>query len=379
MRDSGSDRRSPLVVIVDDQSTGRRILEQLIRGLDGQLDVAAYGDAPTAIERICHQTPDLILTDYMMPDMDGVAFIRRVRAIPDCTDVPLIVVTIVEDRRVRYQALDAGATDFLNRPIDEHECRARCRNLLTLRNQQKIIRDRAAWLEEQVAEATQEVKARERETLLRLAKAGEYRDEGTGYHVLRIAQYSRVMAQALGLAPSRCEDIELAAPMHDIGKVGIPDRILLKPGRLTGQEFTIMQRHSQIGYEILKDSPSHFLQLGATIALNHHEKFDGSGYPAGLAGRAIPLEARIVAVADVFDALTTERPYKRAWPLPAAIAYVRGLSGSHFDPDCVAAFLDNIDAIEGIFYTLADREGASGCEEAVAAAPPLRSVSDNGS
>ena len=378
MRDWGPDRRRPLVVIVDDQSTGRRILEQLVRGLEEQLEVASFGDAPSAIERIGQQTPDLILTDYMMPNMDGVTFIRRVRAIPDCADVPLVVVTIVEDRRVRYQALDAGATDFLNRPIDEYECRARCRNLLTLRNQQKIIRDRAVWLEEQVAEATREVKARERETLLRLAKAGEYRDEGTGYHVLRIAQYSRVMAQALGLAPSRCEDIELAAPMHDIGKVGIPDQILLKPGRLTGHEFAIMRRHSEIGYEILKDSPSHFLQLGATIALNHHEKSDGSGYPAGLAGRAIPLEARIVAVADVFDALTTERPYKRAWPLPEAIAYVRGLSGSHFDPDCVAAFLENIDAIEGIFYTLADRQRSPRRNDPLAADRPIRAAHDQG-
>ncbi len=355
------ERPRPLVVIVDDQFTGRRILEQLIRGLNGDLDVVAFSNGPAAIEQIRERTPDLILTDYMMPDMDGIAFIRRVRGIPACIDVPLIVVTIVEDRRIRYQALDAGATDFLNRPIDEHECRARCRNLLTLRSQQRIIRDRAALLEDQVAEATRKIKARERETLLRLAKAGEYRDEGTGDHVLRIAQYSRRMAEALGLSPVTCEDIELAAPMHDIGKVGIPDRILLKPGRLTHQEFLIMQRHSEIGYEILKDSPSHYLQLGATIALHHHEKYDGSGYPSGLAGEAIPLAARIVAVADVFDALTTERPYKRAWPLTEAIAYIRGLAGSHFDPDCVQAFLASIGDIQSIHRALADSRETSLC------------------
>ncbi|AGA90467.1 response regulator containing a CheY-like receiver domain and an HD-GYP domain [Thioflavicoccus mobilis 8321] len=347
------DQHRPLVVIVDDQSTGRRILEQLVRDLDSNLEVAAFADGPAALECIKARTPDLILTDYVMPEMDGIAFIRCVRGIPACDDVPLVVVTIVDNKQVRYQALDAGATDFLNRPIDEHECRARCRNLLTLRNQQKLIQDRAALLEEQVNEATRAIKARERETLLRLAKAGEYRDEGTGDHVLRIARYCRLMAYSLGLPAVRCEHIELAAPMHDIGKVGIPDQILLKPTRLTREEFAIIQRHTEIGYEILKDSPSLYLQLGATIALCHHERFDGRGYPRGLAGEAIPLEARIVAVADVFDALTTVRPYKRAWAVSEAVQYIRSLSGNHLDPACVGAFLDCLDLIESVHRALA--------------------------
>lgn len=373
MTASTTERPASAVVIVDDQSTGRRILEQIVRDLDDDLEVAAFADGPSAIRFIRQETPDLILTDYMMPDMDGIAFIRGVRSIPACADVPLIVVTISEDKRVRYRALDAGATDFLLRPIDAYECRVRCRNLLTLRRQQKMIRDRAILLEDQVAKATWEIQARERETLLRLAKAGEYRDEGTGDHVLRIAQYSRLVAEALGLSSTRCEEIELASPMHDIGKVGIPDDILLKPGRLTRAERAVIKQHTLIGFDILKDSPSGYLQLGATIALSHHERFDGTGYPAGARGEAIPLDARIVAVVDVFDALTTARPYKRAWPLAKAVQYIRCRSGSHFDPSCVSAFLRTLHRVEEVFESFADSATPGDQRQRTCGAPPLRS------
>ena len=349
-----------LVVIVDDQTTGRKILEQMVRSIGPDLEVLTFGDAPSALESIQSRTPDLIITDYQMPGMNGTAFTRRVRKISACADVPLVVVTIVEDKRIRYEALDAGATDFLNRPTDEYECRARCRNLLTLRRQQKIIRNRARWLEERVAEATRAILERERETLLRLAKAGEYRDEGTGNHVLRIARYCRIIAEGLNLSAEECADIELAAPMHDIGKVGIPDCILLKPGKLDPREIEIMRRHSMIGYDILKNSPSHYLQLGATIARSHHERFDGSGYPEGLRGEQIPFSARIVAVTDVFDALTTDRPYKRAWTFEKAIDYIGKSSGSHFDPVCVDAFLCRPDEVRTVYEHLQDEihEGA---------------------
>lgn len=343
-----------LVVVVDDQAAGRKILEQLIRSIGASLRVLTFEDPSAALDAIRQETPDLVLTDYLMPGMDGVSFTRAMRGIPECADVPLVVVTVVEDRNIRYEALDAGATDFLNRPIDQHECRARCRNLLTLRSQQKIISNRAHWLEQQVQMATAAIQARERETLLRLAKAGEYRDEGTGNHVLRIARYTRLMAEALSLGTQECEDIELAAPMHDIGKVGIPDGILLKPGRLSEDEFRVMREHARIGYEILKDSPSPILQLGATIALSHHERFDGSGYPRGIAGAEIHRAARIVAVVDVFDALTSARPYKRSWSVAAAVQYIRDLSGSHFDPECVDAFLANLDAIRAVRKQLHD-------------------------
>ena len=346
--------RDSRVVIVDDQSTGRKILEQIIRDIDPSLHVEAYDSPLDALEKIRYHTPDLILTDYKMPGMDGVQFIREVRNINACRDVPAVVVTVVEDRAVRYEALDAGATDFLTRPIDQYECRVRCKNLLTLRQQQKIISDRAKWLEEQVALSTREIQAREHETLLRLAKAGEYRDEGTGNHVLRIARYSRVLAEALELSQRDCEEIELAAPMHDIGKVGIPDSILLKEGPLNDSEWVVMRQHPVIGHEILKDSPSRYINLGAEIALSHHEKFDGTGYPHGLTGDAIPLAGRIVAVVDVFDALTTRRPYKEAWSVDKAMEYIRNASGSHMDPDIVRAFLEHMDKIRRIQIELSD-------------------------
>ena len=346
--------RKSLVVIVDDQTAGRKILERLILGIDRDVEVVAFGHAAAALAFIRSTTPDLIVTDYVMPEMDGVSFIRGVRTLSRCADVPIIVVTVVEDRRIRYQALDAGATDFLNRPIDQHECRARCKNLLTLRRQRQIISSRAKWLEDQVAVATEQILAREQETLLRLARAGEYRDEHTGNHVMRIAKYCRLLAQSLGLSGADCEAIELASPMHDIGKIGIPDHILLKPGKLTPSEFAVMRGHSRLGYEILCDSQSSYIQLGATIALSHHEKFDGSGYPEGLRGEAIPLPARIVAVADVFDALTSARPYKAPWSSAEATAHIRSLAGSHFDPACVDAFLSLIPEIERVRDRLSD-------------------------
>jgi two-component system response regulator RpfG len=372
-----SDRKTS-VVIIDDQSTGRRILEQVIRGIDADLEIDVFSDPFKALSRIRSQTPDLIVTDYKMPAMDGIALIRHVRSIPTCSDIPIIVVTVVEDVRIRYAALDAGATDFLSRPIDQYECRARCRNLLTLRKQQQIIRNRAKWLEDQVAVATREVQARERETLLRLGKAGEYRDQVTGNHVLRIARYSRLIAEGLRLAPSECEDIELAAPMHDIGKIGIPDSILLKQAPLNDHEFDVMKRHTRIGYEILKDSPSRRVVLGAVIALYHHERFDGLGYPEGLKGEVIPLPARIVAVCDVYDALTSTRPYKAPWPASDAIRYIRERSGTQFDPACVDAFVSRANEVQRVQRDLQDAQAqdvAVGSEESkLAAAPNAKSA-----
>lgn len=337
--------QGPLIVIVDDQVTGRKILEQIVRDTCADADVVSFGDPYEALSRIRSDAPDLILTDYKMPTMDGITLIRMVRGIPHCADVPIMVVTIIDERKIRYEALDAGATDFLTRPIDRYECRARCRNLLTLRKQHKIIQDRAKWLEDQVALATQEIQARERETLLRLAKAGEYRDEGTGNHILRIAQYSHLLAVAMGLPQGRCEEIELAAPMHDIGKIGIPDDILRKNGPLTDRERAIMCRHTDIGYEILRGSPSRHIQLGAIVALNHHERYGGGGYPSGISGEDIPLSARIVSVADVYDALTTIRPYKDAWSAQKALEYMQKMSGSCFDPRCITALLRSFDDI----------------------------------
>ena len=326
----------PSVLIIDDQFTSRRILEQLVAGLSANLEVKLFAQPVSALAWAEAHEPDLVLTDYKMPNMDGINFTRRFRDIHP--DTPLVMVTGVEDKEIRYQALEAGATDFLTKPIDYTECLARCRNLLLLSHHQQLIKDRAHLLEQKVAEATLEIRIREQETLLRLAKAGEYRDEETGNHVLRMAKFARLMAEKLGCPEGDCHVIEVAAPMHDIGKIGIPDGILLKAGKLDEDEQRIMRKHARIGYEILKDSPSKYLQMGAVIALGHHERYDGTGYPSRLHGYEIPLEARIVAIADVFDALTSDRPYKKAWSIQDAINYLSAERGKHFDPECIDAF-----------------------------------------
>jgi two-component system, response regulator RpfG len=327
------------VMVVDDQSTSRAILEQIIRSIHADASVVAFDNPLSAVAWAGKCKADLVLVDYRMPEMDGIQFVGELRNMPDYAHVPVIMVTAHDERKVRYAALDAGISDFLIKPIDPRECIARCRNLLMMRRQQLALQDKGRLLEGMVHEATQEVRQRERETLYRLARAGEYRDEETGNHVIRMARYSRLIAETIGLREQEAETLELAAPLHDIGKIGIPDGILLKPGRLDDEERREIQKHAAIGYEILKDSPSKYLRMGALIALGHHEKWNGSGYPNGYVGDHIPLPARIVAIADVFDALTSNRPYKRAWSSEDAFAFLQKEAGSHFDPELVAAFL----------------------------------------
>jgi two-component system response regulator RpfG len=355
MADAGVERADmTTIAVIDDQLTSRHILQQLVSTIEETIEVKAFANPVEALEW-CLTTPvELVLTDYKMPEMNGVEFIRKFRHNPSCAHIPVIMVTSIEDRNVRYEALEVGATDFLMKPVDHHECRARCRNLLTQYQQYKIISDRSRWLERRVAEATSEIRLRERETLLRLARAGEYRDEETGNHVIRMAKYSRIIAEQLGFTEQDADVIEMAAPMHDIGKIGIRDDILLKRGKLTRDEFEIMKSHTMIGYEILKDSPSKYLQMGGIIALGHHEKFDGTGYPYGKSGVEIPIEARIVAVADVYDALVSERPYKNAWSVQAAIEYMENNKGKHFDPECIKAFLSELNKIAKIQGMLPD-------------------------
>src|SRR3954464_5156440 len=326
------------VMVVDDQSTGRAILEQVVRSLDERVAVEGFARPVDAVVWATRNVSDLVLVDYMMPDMDGIELVKRLRALPGYEHVPIVMVTVHDDRKVRYAALDAGITDFLTKPIDARECLARCRTLLTLRRQQVVLEDRRRLLEHMVEDATREVREREKETLLRLARAGEFRDEETGYHLIRMSRYSRLIANAVGLDAEEAETVELAAPLHDIGKIGIPDQILLKPAKLDEAEWLIMRRHPLIGHEILKGSASKYVRMGALIALGHHEKFDGAGYPNGLVGDHIPFCARIVSVADVYDALTSVRPYKKAWTYDQAFDYVATQAGKHFDPRMVDAF-----------------------------------------
>ncbi len=324
-----------IVLAVDDNLTNLRLIEAMLGQLPG-VESITLDDPQLALDWCQENRPDLILLDYMMPGLDGLEFMRRLKG---GGELPVIMITADTEKAVRYQALDLGARDFLNKPLDRAEFTARVRNQLALIDAQKKLSDRAAWLAEEVAKATAQIVARERETVLRLSRAAEFRDPETGAHLLRMANYTRLIAQQLGLAREQVELLFEAAPMHDIGKVGIPDAILLKPGRLDEAEFEIMKRHAEIGQRILADSAADLLRAAAEIAWCHHEKWDGSGYPRGLAGEAIPLSGRIVAVADVFDALTSERPYKRAWPLDKARQFLLDNRGAHFDPACVDAFL----------------------------------------
>jgi two-component system response regulator RpfG len=343
------------VVIIDDLFSSRLLLAEIVRQIDGKLNLELFDTPSRALEFCRTNRADMILTDYKLPEFDGVQLVRRLRDLPHCVDVPIVVITVVDDRRVRYEALEAGATDFLMKPLDEHETRARCANLLELRRHKIVLSDQARVLQYQVDKSVAEIHERELETLSKLAKAGEFRDRTTGNHLARMAKYSALIGTNLGLASETVHVLEFAAPMHDIGKIGIPDSILLKGGPLTPEQDVVMKNHPRMGYDILKGSPSKYLSMGAIIALGHHEKYDGSGYPTGMHGEDIPIVARIVAVADVFDALVSERPYKHAWTIEDGFAYLLSQKGKHFDASVIDAFLANTDRVREIQGQYADK------------------------
>ena len=332
------------VLIIDDTDINLILFAALVKKL-GDCVPHTFSQARDALVWLADNDPDLIIVDYMMPDIDGLEFMRLMREMPGRVAVPVVMITANDQKQLRYRALDLGASDFLTKPVDKVEFLARTRNMLLVSEARKQLGNRATWLAEEVRKATAEIVARERETVLRLCKAAEYRDPETGAHILRMAHYSHLIARGLGLPVEDQELLLEAAPLHDIGKVGIADKILLKPGRLDADEFELMKQHAVYGYELLKGSASRVLQAGAEIALGHHEKFDGTGYPAGARGTDIPIFSRIVAVADVFDALTSERPYKKAWTLEAAVDFLVKGSGTHFDPQCVQTFLDAWDDV----------------------------------
>jgi len=332
------------VLIVDDTEINLILFGALVKKLDNCVP-HVFSDPRAGLGWAQENAMDLVIVDYMMPELDGLEFIRLLREMPGNAATPVLMITANDQKQIRYRALDSGANDFLTKPVDKIEFLARAKNMLNLSEARKKLDDRAAWLAEEVRKATAEIVERERETVLRLSKAAEFRDPETGAHILRMAHFSKLIAAGMGLSVDDQDLLLEAAPMHDIGKVGIADKILLKPGRLDHEEFEVMKQHATLGFELLKGSASRVLQAGAEIARGHHEKFDGSGYPAGIKGTDIPIFSRIVAVADVFDALTSERPYKKAWSLEAAVDFLVAGSGSHFDPDCVQAFLNAWDDV----------------------------------
>jgi response regulator RpfG family c-di-GMP phosphodiesterase len=335
------------IVIVDDNAVNLMLMAALARAATG-FEPVRFDDPLAGLGWCREHGADLIVVDFMMPGMDGHQFIEAVRDTAHLADVPVVMVTATGQSAVRRKALEIGATDFLTKPVDATEIKLRLRNLLALRHAQNLLRDRAAHLADEVRAATEAIVVRERDLIMRLSRAAEFRDPETGGHIQRMAHYAASIARHLGQPEDYAQALLTAAPMHDVGKLGTPDHILLKSGPLTDGELAEMRRHAEIGGRILADTDSPLLQLACEIAETHHEKFDGSGYPRGLKGEQIPLGGRIVAVADVFDALNSVRPYKAAWSMEASREYIEQHSGSHFDPRCVQAFIAGWDDVLAI-------------------------------
>lgn len=331
------------ILIVDDDAANRNLMEALLRPQGYIIDKAECGlDCLAKVQEV---PPDLIVLDIIMPDLDGIEVCRRLKANLRTMDIPIVFVTGLDDRAARIRGKEAGGDDFLTKPIDLTELIARTKNLLRLKEYHDEIKQHRDALEEKVRERTAELYAAHEETLLRLSMAAEYKDTDTGAHLLRISGYAEILARALNMDGREVNLVRQASVTHDIGKIGIPEAILAKPAKLTREEFTVIQTHPVIGARILAGSQSDLLQMSERVAERHHEKWNGTGYPDGLAGDAIPIEARIVAVADVFDALTTKRVYKPAFPVEQAVQTIEDESGEHFDPVVVDAFLESLEQI----------------------------------
>ena len=326
------------IFVVDDEPANLRLMEKILIK-EGYQAPVLIGDPRQVLAHYHQAPPDLILLDINMPHLDGYQVLAQLQALNDPIMAPVIVLTAQSSRDYLLKALAGGARDFVTKPFDRAELAMRVRNLLDVHLAHRMVHNQKAVLEDMVRARTQELNQSRLDVVRRLGRAAEYRDNETGLHIIRMSKFSALIARSLGWSEADCELLLHASPMHDIGKIGIPDAVLLKPGKFEPPEWEIMKRHAEMGAEILSEGDSELMRLARSIAQSHHEKWDGSGYPGGLAGTDIPQAGRIVAVADVFDALTSPRPYKKAWPVDEAVAFLTAQSGSHFDPEIVTHFL----------------------------------------
>ena len=328
------------ILVVDDNPANVLLLTAMLEE-EGFDKVVSTTDPQDVLSLQQKHDFNLIMLDIRMPQMDGFAVLELLQPWIVDDHLPIIVLTAQTDEETRINALSGGAKDFVNKPFNQAEVIRRVLNLLEGNLYHRMLKSQNLKLERKVDERTRELQATRLQVIRQLGLAGEYRDNETGMHVIRMSKFCELLAAQIGMDETFCDQILSASPMHDLGKIGIPDRILLKPGKLDAEEWEIMKTHAQIGAKILSGSDSSLIQMAHEIALNHHEKWDGSGYPNGLKGEDIPLTGRISAICDVFDALTSERSYKKAWTTNEAFQLIEDDMGSHFDPNLARVFLDN--------------------------------------
>jgi len=336
-------KTKPTILVVDDIATNIRILEKKLSKESYTIKAAKSGKI--ALEMIEESKPDLILLDVMMPEMSGVELCRILKRNPRTQSIPIIFLTAKTDPEDIVEGFNAGAVDYVSRPFNHAELLSRIKTHTELKRLQDNLERAVADRTKKLNIALDELRGAHYETIKRLARAADFRDNETGMHIIRMSHFSGILGKAMGMDDEARDQLQHASAVHDIGKIGISDSILLKPGKLTHEEFEIIKTHSSIGAELLSGIDSDLCRMAEKIALTHHEKWNGKGYPNGISGTDIPLEGRIAAVADVFDALTSVRPYKKAWSVADAIHMLIQEKGQHFDPDIVDLFLENKEEI----------------------------------
>jgi putative two-component system response regulator len=345
------DPKGARILLIDDEPANLKLFSLMLRS-DGYRDISTVQDPREVVDAYSAVRPDLILLDINMPHMDGYQVMAALKTIGDPLPPPIVVLTAQSGEDFLLRALNAGATDFLSKPINKRELLARVNNILMAHLALRFMHGQNSVLELMVAQRTRDLRASRLEMVRRLGRASEYRDNETGQHILRMSHAAVLLAKRIGWSSHDCELLLNAAPLHDVGKIGIPDGILLKPGPLTEDERELMKKHAEIGADILGGSADELLAMARDIAIGHHEKWDGTGYPKGLSGFQIPEAARIVAIADVFDALTSTRPYKKPWSAEDALKFMNEQAGKHFDPTFMAHFaeiVEDVAAIRGRF------------------------------